>query len=110
MSSGAVTAVAFGVEATEVVDPEAEALVVAVASADAAADSASRSTTLPPAFLAPMAPPLRGITPIAKHETQLLKTYLNERNELYTKLTRAQLQLCMEGRALVRYGDYKPIV
>ena len=100
----------FGVEDTGGADQEAAALVAAVATEAAVAVSTSRSTTLPPAFLAPMAPPLRGITPIAKHETQLLKTYLNDQNQLYTKLTRAQLQLCMEGRALVRFGDYQPIV
>ena len=108
MSSGAVTAVAFGVEATEVVDPAAKALVVAVASEDAAADSASRSMTLPPAFLAPMAPPLRGVTPIASHETQRLQTYINDKHQLYTKLTPAQFQLCIEGRALVHFGDLPP--
>ena len=106
--SSAATAGDFGVEDTGVADQEAAALVAAVATEAAVAVSTSRSTTLPPAFLAPMAPPLRGVTPIASHETQRLQTYINDKQQLYTKLTPTQFQLCIEGRALVHFGDLPP--
>ena len=110
MTTGEVKAAAFGAEATEAVDPAAEALVVAVASGDGDADTASRSTTLLPAFLAPMAPPLKGIKPIESRETQLLQTFINEKGQLAARLTNAQLQLCTSGRAMLRFGDYRPTV
>ena len=108
MNTGAVKAAAFGAEVTEAVDPAAKTLVVVVASADA--DTENRSTTLPPAFLAPMAPPLKGIKPIESRETQLLQTFLNENGQLAARLTFEQLQLCTSGRAMIRFGNYLPTV
>ena len=110
MNKGEVKAAAFGAEATEAVDPAAEALVVAVASEDGDAVTESRSTTLPPAFLAPMAPPLKGIKPIESRETQLLPTFTNDKGQLAARLTSDQLLLCTSGRAMIRFGDYLPTV
>ena len=97
-------------EGTEVVVHEGEALVVTMASEDAAGATTNLTTTLPPAFLAPMEPPMPGVSPIAKRNTQLLPTFVNEKGELATRLTPEQLQPCLEGRAMVRFGRFLPRV